>query len=108
MSRYIRLFAWESAHPSKIFLKFMSTNTTVLSDRCGRYRARISVTRHRSADCAMRGHLADGPMQRLRAKPGTACARAVHIMADEPFVEELTGLITRLAIGGLLHTSEAT
>src|SRR5580765_2625052 len=27
MSRYIRMFAWESAHPSKIFLKFMSTNT---------------------------------------------------------------------------------
>ena len=27
MSRYIRLFAWESAHPSKIFLKFMATNT---------------------------------------------------------------------------------
>ncbi len=27
MSRYIRLFALESAHPSKIFLKFMATNT---------------------------------------------------------------------------------
>ena len=27
MSRYIRLFAWESAHPSKVFLKFMATNT---------------------------------------------------------------------------------
>ena len=24
LSRYIRLFAWESAHPSKIFLKFMA------------------------------------------------------------------------------------
>jgi len=27
VSRYIRLFALESAHPSKIFLKFMATNT---------------------------------------------------------------------------------
>ena len=27
MSRYIRLFAWEIAYPSKIFLKFMATNT---------------------------------------------------------------------------------
>jgi AcrR family transcriptional regulator len=27
LSLYIRMFAWESAHPSKIFLKFMATNT---------------------------------------------------------------------------------
>ena len=78
MSRYIRLFAWESAHPSKIFLKFMATNTIILYDRCGRYRAQISVTSRTAADCAMRSHLADGSMQRLRAKPGAACARAVQ------------------------------
>jgi hypothetical protein len=29
------------------------------------------------------------------------------IMTDEPFVDELTGLITRLAIGGLRHASAA-
>ena len=28
MSRYIRMFAWESAHPSKVFRKFVATNTT--------------------------------------------------------------------------------
>jgi hypothetical protein len=28
------------------------------------------------------------------------------ISIDEPFVDELTELITRLAIGGLLHASE--
>ena len=76
LSRYIRLFAWESAHPSKIFLKFMAID--ILYDRCGRYRTQISVTRRRSADCATRSHLADGSMQRLRAKPGAACARAVQ------------------------------
>ena len=78
LSRYIRLFAWESAHPSKIFLKFMANQHDILYDRRGRYRTQISVTRRRSADCAMRSHLADGSMQRLRAKPGAACARAVQ------------------------------
>ena len=29
------------------------------------------------------------------------------ITVDEPFVDELTELITRLAIGGLLHASES-
>src|ERR1044072_2558521 len=28
MSRYIRMFAWESAHPSKVFRKFIATNTS--------------------------------------------------------------------------------
>src|SRR5262245_20332619 len=27
MSRYIRMFAWESAHPSKVFRKFIATNS---------------------------------------------------------------------------------
>src|SRR5215469_4140930 len=27
MSRYIRMFAWESAHPTKVFLKFMATHS---------------------------------------------------------------------------------
>src|SRR5262245_45649832 len=26
LSRYIRMFSWESAHPSKVFLKFMTQN----------------------------------------------------------------------------------
>ena len=29
------------------------------------------------------------------------------ITTDEPFVDELTGLITQLALGGLLHASAA-
>src|SRR5262247_3045789 len=28
LSRYIRMFSWESAHPSKVFLKFMTANPT--------------------------------------------------------------------------------
>lgn len=53
----------------------------------------------------MRGHLADGSMQRFCAKLRTACAEPFGIMADEPFVEELTALITRLAMGGLLKAN---
>src|SRR5215475_9777511 len=41
MSRYIRVFAWESAHPTKVFRKFMATNSvsylTAAVDLVGRF-----------------------------------------------------------------------
>ena len=36
MSRYIRMFAWESAHPSKVFRKFIATNTVSYLNAVGR------------------------------------------------------------------------
>ena len=57
----------------------------------------------------MRNHLADGPMQRFRAEPGAVRAEQepFGITMDRPFVDELAELITRLAMGGLLHASAA-
>ena len=68
LSLYIRIFAWEGAHPSKVFLKFMAKNTISYrpppstSCKCSYLRARID-----GSPCA--GHLADGPMQYIRAQP---------------------------------------
>ena len=77
MSRYIRLFAWESAHPSKIFLKFMATNTgsylTTAVDIVRRF-----LPPDTQKGLPMRGHLADGPMQHFRAEPRAIRARAVQ------------------------------
>jgi AcrR family transcriptional regulator len=105
MSRYIRLFAGESAHPSKIFLKFMATNTvsylTTAVDIVSRFlppatqkRVALSVALWLMGQCSVfvrnRELIAQEPFS---------------ITADEPFTDELTELITRLAIGGLLHAA---
>jgi hypothetical protein len=107
MSRYIRMFAWESAHPSKIFLKFMSTNTlsylTAAVDIVRRFLP--PGTQKQVALCGaiwLMGQCSVFVRNRelFEQEP-------FGIMTDEPFVDESTGLITRLAIGGLLHASAA-
>ena len=105
MSRYIQLFALESAHPSKIFLKFMATNTvsylTTAVDIVRRFlppgtqkRVALCVAIWLTGQCAIfvrnRELFAQQPF---------------GIGTDEPFTDELTELITRLAIGGLLHAA---
>src|SRR5712691_2437386 len=77
MSRYIRMFAWESAHPTKVFRKFMACGAIWLMGQCSIF------VRNREL-------FAQEPF---------------GITIDEQFVDELTELITRLAIGGLLHAS---
>ena len=107
LSRYIRMFAWESAHPSKIFLKFMATNTTSYMT------AAVDIVRKflspgaqkRTALCAAIWLM--GQCNVFVRNRELLAREPFSITADEPFVEELTGLITRLAIGGLLHASEA-
>ena len=104
LSRYIRLFAWESAHPSKIFIKFMATNTmsymTAAVDIVRRFMPKGAD--HRTALCAAIWLMSQCNVfvrnrELLAREP-------FSIMADEPFVEELTALITRLAMGGLLKS----
>ena len=107
MSRYIRMFAWESAHPSKIFLKFMATNTvsylTAAVDIVRRFlppntqkRAVLSAAIWLMGQCSV--------FVRNRE---LFTQEPISIATEEPFVEELTELITRLALGGLLHASAA-
>jgi hypothetical protein len=107
LSRYIRLFAWESAHPSKIFLKFMATNTvsylTTAVDIVLRFLP--AGTQKRVALCVaiwLEGQC--GVFVRSRE---LLAQEPFSITIDESFTDELTELITRLAIGGLLHASAA-
>jgi len=107
MSRYIRLFALESAHPSKIFLKFMATNTvsylTTAVDIVSRFLP--PATQKRVALCVAIWLMGQcGVFVRNRE---LFAQEPFSITADEPFTDELTELITRLAIGGLLHASAA-
>ena len=105
MSRYIRLFAWESAHPSKIFLKFMATNTvsylTTAVDIVRRFLP--PGTQKRVALCVAIWLMGQcGVFVRNRE---LFAQEPFSITTDEPFTDELTELVTRLAIGGLLHAA---
>jgi TetR/AcrR family transcriptional regulator, regulator of cefoperazone and chloramphenicol sensitivity len=107
MSRYIRLFAWESAHPSKIFLKFMATNTgsylTTAVDIVRRFLP--PDTQKRSALCVAIWLM--GQCSIFVRNRELFAHEPFGINTDESFTDELTELVTRLAIGGLLHASAA-
>ena len=108
MSRYIRVFAWESAHPSKVFLKFMATHSvsylTAAVDVVGRFlppdtpkRVGVCVAIWLMGQCSV--------FVRNRELFGK---EPFSITTDEAFVDELTELTTQLALGGLLHGSQRT
>ena len=107
MSRYIRLFAWESAHPSKIFLKFMATNTgsylTTAVDIVRRFLP--PDTQNRAALCVAIWLM--GQCSIFVRNRELFAHEPFGINTDESFTDELTELVTRLAIGGLLHASAA-
>jgi TetR/AcrR family transcriptional regulator, regulator of cefoperazone and chloramphenicol sensitivity len=105
MSRYIRLFSGESAHPSKIFFKFMATNTvsylTTAVDIVRRFLPPETQTR-----VALCGAISLMGQCTIFVRNRELFAQEpFSITADEPFTDELTELITRLAIGGLLHAA---
>jgi AcrR family transcriptional regulator len=107
MSRYIRLFAWESAHPSKIFLKFMATNTvSYLTTAVDIVRRFLPPGTHKRVALCMAIWLMGQCSIFVRSRELLA-EEPFSISADEPFTDELTELITRLAIGGLLNACAA-
>lgn len=108
MSRYIRVFAWESAHPSKVFLKFMATNSvsylTAAVDIVARFLP--PGTEKRVAVCAAIWLMGQcNVFVRNRELFGK---EPFSITTDESFVDQLTELITQLALAGLLHGSPRT
>ncbi len=107
MSRYIRMFAWESAHPTKVFRKFMATNSasylTAAVDLVRRFLP--PGTQKRAALCGAIWLM--GQCSIFVRNRELFAQEPFSIAIDEPFVDELTELITRLAIGGLRHASAA-
>jgi TetR/AcrR family transcriptional regulator, regulator of cefoperazone and chloramphenicol sensitivity len=108
LSRYIRMFSWESAHPSKVFLKFMTQNPV------GYVSAAVELVRRFLPD-GMSDRLAMCAAIWLMGQCGIFVRsremlekEPFNIGSDEKFVDELTDLITRLALGGLLNASAGT
>ena len=107
MSRYIRMFAWESAHPSKVFRKFIATNTTsYLSAAVEMVRRFLPAgTPDRAALCAALCLM--GQCSVFVRNRDLFVQDPFRIAIDEHFVDELADLITKLAIGGLPHVEMA-
>jgi vesicle coat complex subunit len=101
------MFAWESAHPSKVFRKFMATNPvsylTAAVDLVRRFLP--PNAQQRTALCAAIWLM--GQCSIFVRNRELFAQEPFRITIDEPFVDELTELITRLAIGGLLQASES-
>ena len=107
LSRYIRMFAWESAHPSKVFRKFVATNTTsYLSAAVDLVRRFLPPnTPERAALCAAICLM--GQCSVFVRNRDLFAQDPFRITIDELFVDELADLITRVAIGGLPHAEDA-
>ena len=107
MSRYIRMFAWESAHPTKVFRKFIATDATsylmAATDVVRRFLP--PDTPNRAALCGAIWLM--GQCSIFVRSRELLAQEPFSITMDEPFVDELTELITRLATGGLLHALAA-
>ena len=90
MSRYIRMFAWESAHPSKVFRKFMATNPvsylTAAVDLVRRYLP--PNTQKRDALCAAIWLM--GQCSIFVRNRELFAQEPFNITIDEQFVDELT------------------
>jgi AcrR family transcriptional regulator len=106
-SRYIHMFAWESAHPSKVFRKFVATNTTsYLSAAVDIVRRFLPPGAHeRAALCAAIGLM--GQCSVFVRNRDLFTQDPFRMPIDERFVDELADLITRVAIGGLPHINGA-
>jgi AcrR family transcriptional regulator len=106
MSRYIRMFAWESAHPSKVFRKFIATNTSsYLSTALDIVRRFLPPnTQDQEALCAAICLM--GQCNVFVRNRDLFTQDPFRMTINEQFVDELSGLITRVAIGGLSHIED--
>ena len=101
LSRYIRMFAWESAHPSRVFRKFMATTSvSYLTATIDLVRRFLPPSAHkRTAMCAAIWLM--GQCSVFVRNRELFAQEPFSITIDEPFVDGLTELIMRLAMGGL-------
>ena len=108
LSLYIRIFAWEAAHPSKVFLKFMAKNTvtylTAAVDIVQKFLP--SGTDRRIAMCGAIWLM--GQCSTFVRNREIFTQEPFKITPDTSFVDELADLISRLALGGLRQASKAS
>lgn len=105
LSLYIRMFAWEGGHPSKVFLDFMAANGVSY------FGAAVDIVeRFLPADADRRVAVFGaiwlmGQCSTFVRNRELFAEEPFKITPDDPLVDELEHLISRLALGGLLQIS---
>lgn len=101
LSLYMRMFAWESAHPSKVFLNFMAKNAVPYLTAAVEIVQRFlpAGSDKRVALCGAIWLM--GQCSTFVRNRDLFAQEPFKISPNRPFVDELADLISRLALGGL-------
>jgi len=101
ISRFMRIFAWENVRPSKVLRTFLASNAAPFLDRAVELVRRFlpATATDREAMCGAIWLMGQCSIFVRNREQFTHSP--FNLKIDEPFVEQLTDLITGLARGGL-------
>ena len=101
ISRYVRIFAWENVRPSKVLQKVMATNAAPFLTRATELVRRFLPTTATEQEAMCGAIWLMGQCGVFLRNREQFTQSPFNLKIDEPFVEWLADLITRLALGGL-------
>jgi AcrR family transcriptional regulator len=105
MSRYIRIFAWENVHPSKVLRKFIAANATPFLARAGELVQRFLPPGTSDTDAACAAIWLIGQCSIFVRNREQFAQPPFNLKIDESFVEQLTDLVCGLALKGLARAA---
>jgi len=101
MSRYIRIFAWESAQPSKVLRQFVATSAPPFVARAVELVRRFLPPETSDQDALLSAIWLMGQCSVFVRNREHFAGPPFGLKIDEAFVERLTNRITTLALQGL-------
>jgi len=101
MSRYIRIFAWESVRPSKVLRRFMASNAAPIMTRAVDLVRRFLPAQVSEQDALCGAIWLMGQCSVFVRNREHFAQPPFGLAVDEAFVERLTDLVTGLALRGL-------
>jgi len=105
MSRYVRIFAWENVHPSKVLRKFITTNATPYLARAAELVRRFLPPDASDTDAACAAIWLMGQCSIFVRNRDQFVQPPFNLKIDESFVEQLTDLVCGLALKGLARAA---
>jgi len=105
MSRYVRIFAWENVHPSKVLRKFITTNATPYLARAAELVRRFLPPDTSDTDAACAAIWLMGQCSIFVRNRDQFVQPPFNLKIDESFVEQLTDLVCGLALKGLARAA---
>jgi AcrR family transcriptional regulator len=101
ISRYVRIFAWENVRPSKVLRGIMATSAAPFLARAVALVRRFLPASASDQEAMCAAIWLMGQCSIFLRNREQLTQTPFDLKIDEPFVERLADLITRLALGGL-------